>query len=162
MAGLDNIYTEALVSHWALPAQLVDEEVHDVLGMAVQLFAELCEVQNRGFFGANPSGLWWFQDDLGLLGWIREREYRVLGCFCWAVRQLASKVAYIVPHDRLPWPALSPQGSLPWLNNPSFTLLSTLGGFLALLLKFQHLYLLKLLFHCLFNIQEIIVDRVVW
>ena len=46
------------------------------------------------------------------------------------------------------------------LNNPSLTLLGPSGGFLALLLKLQHLYLLKLLFHCLINIQEILVDRV--
>jgi hypothetical protein len=47
--------TETLVTHRALPAQLVDEEVHDVLGVTVELLAELCEVDDGGLLGAHSG-----------------------------------------------------------------------------------------------------------
>lgn len=45
--------TEALVTHRTLTAQLVYEEVHDVLGMTVQLLAQLSEVYDCSLFRAH-------------------------------------------------------------------------------------------------------------
>ena len=63
MAEIEEKNTKTLVTHGALAAQFVDKEVHDVLGMAIQLFAEVGEVDDGSFLASNTLRLGWLEND---------------------------------------------------------------------------------------------------
>ena len=67
----DNFDHETLVTDRSLAAELGDEEVHDVFGVSVQLFADVNKVDNCGLFRTDSGWLGWLKHNLWFFSKLR-------------------------------------------------------------------------------------------